>query len=461
MAGSFLESSLATKGVGGDLNSFLNWYNTKFDTNKFRVNQVPFSDSDQWLFDDELGKLRHKSSKFFTIEGLRVKTNFGTKNTWEQIIINQPEIGILGIVTKVINGVRHFLMQAKMEPGNVNILQLSPTLQATRSNYKLVHKGRVPTYLEYFLDSSRARMLVDQVQTEQGGRFLKKRNRNMIVEVEEDIELHEDFYWLTLRQIKSLHAQNNLINMDSRSVIACTPYINERHLFNEIVNKGDYPLLHSLYSTNGLVNSLDVIISWYSGLITEYDVEVEEVRLDKLENWEITSNEIKHKTEDRFSAILVDVLAENREVATWNQPLIKDLNIGLIGFIIKEFNGIIHFLVQAKLEPGNIDKFELAPTVSVSHYKSKLDLGEEVFAMEMLLNASKNNVILDNVQSEEGGRFYHLQNRNMIVRVDDSFNIPENYIWMSLGQIMEFSRLGKLNIEGRSVISCLDFTQKI
>ena len=32
-------------------------------------------------------------------------------------------------------------MQAKVEPGNINSIQLSPTLQATRSNYTKAHGG--------------------------------------------------------------------------------------------------------------------------------------------------------------------------------------------------------------------------------------------------------------------------------------------------------------------------------
>ena len=85
-----------------------------------------------------------------------------------------------------------------MEPGNVNIIQLSPTVQATKSNYTKVHNGKQPEYLEYFTTSSKSRILIDQLQTEQGARFLKKRNRNMIVEVFGEITLSPDFIWLTL-----------------------------------------------------------------------------------------------------------------------------------------------------------------------------------------------------------------------------------------------------------------------
>ena len=171
---------------------FLDWFENKKD-NFFEVVEIPFKDFDQWNFTSNRESIVHQSGRFFKIEGLKVQTNYGVVNSWEQPIINQPEIGILGILTKVFNGVRYFLMQAKMEPGNINILQLSPTVQATKSNFSRVHKGKLPAYLEYFVDPSKSRIIIDQLQTEQGGRFLRKRNRNMVIEVSEYVEILDDF----------------------------------------------------------------------------------------------------------------------------------------------------------------------------------------------------------------------------------------------------------------------------
>ena len=54
----------------------------------------------------------------------------------------QNENGILGIIRKKFNKEYRYLLQAKLEPGNINKLQLSPTVQATESNYKRVHGGK-------------------------------------------------------------------------------------------------------------------------------------------------------------------------------------------------------------------------------------------------------------------------------------------------------------------------------
>lgn len=53
----------------------------------------------------------------------------------------------------------------------------------------------------------------------------------------------------------------------------------------------------------------------------------------------------------------------NREVISWDQPMVRSAQEGLMGFIVKKIDGIYHFLVQAKLESGNFDVVEMAPTV--------------------------------------------------------------------------------------------------
>ena len=83
-------------------------------------------------------KIFHKSGKFFQIISIRAVSNF-YKKKWDQPIIVQNEKGILGILMKKYNGRTKYLLQAKIEPGNINKLQLSPTVQATKSNYSRVY----------------------------------------------------------------------------------------------------------------------------------------------------------------------------------------------------------------------------------------------------------------------------------------------------------------------------------
>ena len=156
------------------------WIKRRNEEVSVSIRQIPFAEMEKWYAKED-GSLHHESGKFFSINGIDVNADYDRKLHWQQPIIFQPEVGYLGILTKEIDGVLYFLMQAKIEPGNVNCVQISPTLQATKSNYSRVHEGKSPNYLEYFVNAKPNEIILDQLQSEQGARFLRKRNRNIII----------------------------------------------------------------------------------------------------------------------------------------------------------------------------------------------------------------------------------------------------------------------------------------
>jgi oxidase EvaA len=359
-------------------------------------------------------------------------------------------------------------VQAKIEPGNVNNVQLSPTLQATKSNYSRVHKGKSPRYLEFFKIRDRCTILLDQLQSEQGARFLHKRNRNIIVETEEDIPVHEDFVWLTLGQIKKLMQTDNLVNMDTRTVISGIPYgsfSTEIIDFFNAIEKDKLTIgrdmLDSALKKDNSLFSIDEIIAWFTELKCNNDLLIERIPLTQVKDWVIDDYEIRHKDNKFFKVIATEVEISNREVSRWTQPLVQPAQDGLIAFIIKKINGSYHFLVQAKLESGNFDIFEMAPTVQclTGNYREDTTIGGLPF-LATVLKAPQSSIIYDTLQSEEGGRFYQEQNRNLIIEVGIDFeeNVPENYCWMTLNQLHSFLKYNNyLNIQARSLISSISF----
>jgi len=418
---------------------FITLFNKRKNVNYFNVTEISFSEMEKWSFDKQMMSLKHDSGKFFKIEGIRVKTNYGLLREWDQPIINQHEIGILGIITKLFSDKRYYLMQAKMEPGCINIIQLSPTVQATKSNFSQVHRGKLPMYLEYFIDRSKGKIIIDQLQSEQGGRFLRKRNRNMVVEVKEDIEVLPDFFWLTLEELKRLMHIDNFVNMDTRSIIST-------------ISSTPLPTDEQSYFTTNQV------LTWYIDQKVNNELEIEKIPLNEMKHWTISKNEIYHDDE-QFSVIAVKVEAINREINAWTQPMIKDLNIGLMGFIVKEINGVKHFLVQTKVMPGNIDIIDLSPSIAHSNYLNLIKNNEPPLFLEYFLNSKDYIVHLDVIQSEEGGRFYHFQNRNMIIEIpeNEELDITDKYMWITYNQMMQFIPRGMFNIESRSLISAIDF----
>ncbi len=463
----FLQSAFSGEGQVITTDQLIGWLKEQNEKVHVQVNKIGLKSMDMWELNDI--NLRHQSGKFFSIDGIKITTNWGGVQEWDQPIINQPEIGYLGFITKEINGILHFLMQAKIEPGNVNYVQLSPTLQATRSNYTQVHKGKKPLYLEYFQHAKPQQILLDQLQSEQGARFLRKRNRNIIIKVEEDIPVHDNFVWLTLGQIKKLMHHDNLVNMDTRTVISGIPFggfdMEVIDFFNFLgySNEGNHvqrAFLKSALSDQGGIHSIENIITFLTQLKSIYDLEVRQIPLSKLDKWIIGETEIYHEAHKYFKIIAVDVEIGNREVIKWSQPMVEPAQEGVCAFICKKVNGILHFAVQAKLECGNHDIIEFAPTVQclTGNYKTAKE-GSLPFLREVL-NAKPEQVIFDSLQSEEGGRFFREQNRNMLIMADDSFSdtLPSNYIWMTLNQLYTFIKFNNyLNIQARSLIAAINF----
>ena len=465
----FLKSALSFDNPFINTQAVINWVKEQNNCVSVEINKIPFSDLKLWHFDNDNSRLQHNTGKFFSIDGIRINTNWGNVQTWDQPIINQPEIGYLGFITKEFNGVLHFLLQAKIEPGNINFVQLSPTLQATKSNYTQAHQGKSPAYLDYFVNAKPAQILLDQLQSEQGARFLRKRNRNIIIKIEEEVNLLENFVWLTLAQIKDLMKVDNLVNMDTRTVISGIPYGIYSDLQIDLfsfLNKHQSPysiesrMLKSMLSSESAVNSFDSIIKFVTRHKCFFELNIEKIPLNAINDWNISEYAIEHNENKFFKIIAVEVSIGNREVSKWTQPMIEPAQEGICAFVCKEINGVLHFAVQAKLECGNFDIIEFAPTVQCLTGDYRSYNSSDIPYLDYVLNIEREKIILDNLQSEEGGRFYKEQNRNMIVVAGDEISeiLPENFIWMTLNQLNSFIKFNNyLNIQARSLLAAIQY----
>jgi len=207
------------------LDYVIEWFNKKREESDMIVEEIGVKDLEKWNIEEKTGNLSHNSKGFFEIIGVKVSNTFDRevgKEGWTQPMIAKNPGGILGILMKKINGIPHYLLQAKAEPGNIGKLQLSPTLQATTSNLLKAHGGKRPLFAEYFDESRNPKIIYAKWQSEDGGRFHLKSNYNMIVEIEEDKELDipDYFIWITLYQIKQLIKIENFVGPHVRGIIS-------------------------------------------------------------------------------------------------------------------------------------------------------------------------------------------------------------------------------------------------
>lgn len=206
------------------------WFLDQRQKCSMRVSTIPLKECRGWNLDEEKGAIQHQSGEFFRVEGLRVshtQMREVGEGGWDQPIITQVgyDGGLLGIIRKRFEGVPHYLIEAKAEPGNYERVQMSPTLQATFSNLKMAHAGRKPKFSEYFENTNSlpgCLVLYKQWLSEDGGRLHLKRNLGMLVEIPENssLELPPGFIWMSMWQIKQFLQENAWVNPHIRGIIA-------------------------------------------------------------------------------------------------------------------------------------------------------------------------------------------------------------------------------------------------
>lgn len=437
-----LARSAAVTDTGHQLrtDAFDDWLDARRRAHHFRVDRIPFAALDGWSFDPATGNLGHRSGRFFTVEGLDVTVGRGpTARHWQQPVINQPEVGILGILAKEFDGVLHFLMQAKMEPGNPNLLQLSPTVQATRSNYTKVHRGADVKYLEHFTGPRRGHVLADTLQSEHGSWFHHKANRNVLVETTDDVPADDDFCWLTLGQIGRLLLRPNTVNMDARTVLACVP--------------AGHGAPHALHTDTDLR-------SWITGERSRHDLHTRRIPLARVTDWIRDDHTVRHVHDRYFRVTAVSVEAGNREVTGWTQPLFEPVGRGITAFAVRSFAGVPHLLVHARVEAGFLDTVELGPTVQYTPENFAHLTGEDRPPfLDAVRAAPASAVLYEAVHAEEGGRFLNAESRYLLVDADRAGlpeDLPPGYRWASPAQLTDLLRHSHyLNVQARTLLAVL------
>lgn len=457
---SIVKSWLSLKDSANSIDEILEWIEKRNKSICVDIKKIQLQESAFWFYDEQQGIIRNKSNSFFQIAGLEKKIK--NSRVIRQPIILQNEIGFLGIICKEINGIMHFLMQAKIEPGNINKIQISPTIQATKSNFTQKHGGSKPPYLKYFEQAFRYEVVVDQIQSEQSSRFYKKRNRNIIIRVEEDIPVLPSHKWMTLAQIKKLMRVDNLVNMDTRTVLSCIPYgklkletAEKESLFRTFSNQ---PLFQSIFEGDK-INHLPAIYQYINNYKMFEDTCERFIPLHRLKGWKMEEDRIFCEESYPYQVIYCDITIEGREVTRWTQPLFEAIGIATFGLICCEKEGALYFLVRATPELGCFDGIELGPTVQQEgvcfpdYQETEIDR----FFIERLSEGK--GVIFDHLLSEEGGRFYHEQNRNVLIKVarEQLPKLPDGYFLLDYRTLNELVQVNNtLNIQLRNLLSLLE-----
>ena len=418
------------------------------------VERIPFASSSHWALDSNRSALRHSSGRFFAIQGYRGVT--ADRPPFYQPLINQPETGTQGFIIRRGESGIELLAQARTEPGNVGIVQIGPTIQATFSNYTAVHNGKPQPFLEHFHHPERfgSRVVLDTVQPELGSRFLDKWNRNIVIETSGMSDFSDPmFKWVSLKTMTRLMKIDHIVNNDARLVVGLLALACGDELFDRSPTQLGDLISHSFATEESRTfPSVDDARAWVEHAKTHMRIEPQEVSLNELPGWNISDDEIRHEDDLYFSVIQVAVHAADREVTDWDQPLIAADHTADQVLVCKEEDGILNLLFRAEAQIGNANGAQLQPTFCFDNEDD--DATPPTIAD--LLNDSR---VVDRFTfeaSDEGGRFYQCLSNYDIrwLQPDVHVDLPENYCWLTLGQIRTLlNQTDFVSDESRSILS--------
>lgn len=417
-----------------------NWVETWFSEVRkhahLEITKIPFSASSTWSIVD--GSLEHQSGRFFQVSGIRWTNR--NHHTFFQPILVQQEIGTLGFA--LYN--HELLLQAKVEPGNVGIVQIAPTCQATASNLDCVHGGKTPMFAEWFVQKNKT-YIHASLQSEQGSRFFRKFNRNVLLLANYEAPSNNNYRWLPVDAVLELFPLDFLVNTDARSVLVSSPW--EALVAREPFTRFSTTFARELAASfNSPIpnNSLRKKILHLRTRGNSPSI----IKLDELSNWRISDESITPINKKSFEIFQIKICVNGREVSSWDQPILSSFGEGYVELICGRIEGKLYFLFSLQFEPGLQNIVELGPSLVI-------EPGEDI--PNITYSSRPDTVVLtEHRQSDEGGRFFKDITTYRLIDIGDVQEEIENGIWLTLAQVRELlNQGGWFTNEARSVLSTI------
>ena len=411
----------------------MDWIGTVVANDGFEVEKWDLSASHSWRLED--GAIVHRSGRFFRVVGLR-------REDFQQPIIEQREIGTLGFIVRHSSHGPEILLQAKVEPGNVNVAQVAPTVQATASNLDRVHGGSRP-WGASFVGADAAERLSDTLESEQGTRFLGKLNRNVSVLRDVEAPPGAPFRWVQTATLLRLLDRDFVVNTDARSVLTGMPW-------ECLAPAGPFAGHTDTLGEDLRVSFVRPVEAARLAAVDERlatsrqswsDAQV--VPLHDLEGWKVWADGTVSSPSSPLSVTHIRVSSRSREVPHWDQPIFDNRGTARAELAGTRFEGPMRFGFSICCEPGLVRRAELGPTTMDSQ------------GGDQRRDGAGGRVIAACRQSDEGGRFFRNVTLYRVIDLGDRSPDPGK-VWLSLAEIRALlDRGGNFTNEARTLISLL------
>ncbi len=206
-----------------DVTSILKWVKARQKKVKTVSKLINLNQCKDWFLDKN-NNLFHKSQQFFKVKGVETKGAAGREvKSWTQPILTQKHGGVLAFISRQTRKYgTQFLIDVRIEPGDDSILKISPSFQATQSNMNRAHGGKRPKFYDIVIQNKGAELIYYTIHNEEGARFWKKSNWNVIVKLKNpnDRRIKGDNYrWVSFKQIKKLALKNRYVNPFVKTIL--------------------------------------------------------------------------------------------------------------------------------------------------------------------------------------------------------------------------------------------------
>ncbi len=410
------------------------WVAEQAERAELIVTPIGVADSTEWRVAD--GAIEHRSGRFFRIVGF--ESGGRDAPPMSQPLIEQSELGTLCSIHRR-SDLAEILVQAKAEPGTVGVVQLAPSIQATASNADQVHGGEAPP-LQQAARAGAIETIARAVASEQGTRFLGKRNANVLARQVAELPTSTAHRWVPVDELLELTGADHLVNTDLRSVLISSPwrYLVDREPFGRRDDQlGQW--LSASWSATGEASAVRSRIDRAALSVERGRV----VRLDELPGWTVTDEGVGPLGHDRFRVRQIAVSVRGREVPHWDQPIVDSSRDGRVELWLRVDGRYPRLGFRPTAEPGLVNGVELTATMVAGP-------GEQRPAPTIGL------VLASVAQSDEGGRFFRDSSDYCLLLADDPDSAGDDVEWLSLGDVEILLAEGRwFTNEARSALALL------
>ena len=118
-----MKTALAKDNSHNSFTEILSWITNLKCKYAIGIKPTDLNKLEDWRFSN--GILERYDHKYFSIHGVDVSISGREVKNWDQPIISPAQEGLVAFIVKKIQGNYHFLIQAKVEAGNFDIIACS------------------------------------------------------------------------------------------------------------------------------------------------------------------------------------------------------------------------------------------------------------------------------------------------------------------------------------------------